>query len=86
MSKKNESLALGLLAVCDRGDVRTVKRLLEQGVDVNAMDEDECALFQAAWYGYVEIIKVLLKHGANVNVVNGHREWSALMIACQTQS
>ena len=61
-----------LASASDRGDFETVKRLLEQGVDVDQKDENqECGLFRAAKRGHLQVARLLLQNGANVNVTNG---------------
>jgi len=55
------------------GDMNTVTRLLDQGVDVNAKDAGgSTALMYASWRGYVEIVKRLLGKDANVNAQDSH--------------
>lgn len=50
-----------------------VRRLIEQGIDVNARDEDpdtglnDTALIKAADYGSLLSLNILIKHGANLN-------------------
>ncbi len=52
-----------------RGDVITVKALLDKGLDVNTKFRyDVTALFYACDRGYVEVVKLLLDHGAEVNL------------------
>jgi hypothetical protein len=58
-----------LLEAVRKGDAVRVKALLAQGVDVNAKSPyGATGLFFAADRGNVEIVKILLDHGANVNV------------------
>ena len=60
-----------LVSACERGDLDAVKGLLEQGANVNKRNENnECALFRAANREQVEVIRLLLRHQANVNSVN----------------
>ena len=58
---------------------------MEQGVDVNLRGDDDSALYRAAKQGHVEVLKILLQHGANLNATNGRRKWSAIMVACQIE-
>ncbi len=58
-----------LWAAARKGDARAVEALLTQGVDVNAKtDYGATALHFAADKGHVAVVKVLLRHKANVNV------------------
>ena len=48
-----------------KGDAAAVKQLLDEGVDVNTKFRyNATALFYAADHGHVEVVKVLLDHGA----------------------
>ena len=50
------------------GDVSTVNELLEEGVPVDCVDEnDRTALFWAARYNRTDVIGLLLQNGANAN-------------------
>ncbi|WP_447637277.1 ankyrin repeat domain-containing protein [Flavobacterium microcysteis] len=50
-----------------KGDVETVKRMIEFGTDVNATSNGMTPLMFAARYNKVEIVKLLLASGAKVN-------------------
>jgi ankyrin repeat protein/ppGpp synthetase/RelA/SpoT-type nucleotidyltranferase len=53
---------------CREGDLQTVKRLLEDGVDVNAKDEHGwTALYQASMDGHDKVVEQLIKHDVDVN-------------------
>ncbi len=56
-----------------KGDVQTVKKLVEYGADVNEKSNGITPLMIAARYNKVEIIKFLLANGAKLNIkdVNG---------------
>ena len=74
-----------LVSASDRGDFEAVKRLLEQGADVDQKDENlQCALYRAAWRGRLQVAKLLLQYQAQVNSTNGLDSESALMAACET--
>lgn len=52
-----------------KGDAAAVKRLLDEGVDVNTKFRyNTTALFFACDAGHVDVVKVLLDHGAEVNL------------------
>ncbi|MEZ0004661.1 ankyrin repeat protein [Flavobacterium sp. 28YEA47A] len=50
-----------------KGDVETVKRMIEFGTDINATSNGMTPLMFAARYNKVEIVKLLLESGAKVN-------------------
>jgi len=65
-SKVNE-----LVGAAKDNDFMTVQRLIEQGVDVNAFDDGQRqALANAAYYGHLGIVTLLLKHGAKVTATS----------------
>src|SRR5579872_1876536 len=65
----------------DFTDVRTVRRLLKKGVDVNARDErGATALLYAVCHASHSVIAELLHRGANVNIADRWGE-TPLMLA-----
>ena len=67
-------------AVTTRNKVLLEMVLKQPGVDVNERDSDNTApLITAAKLCYTEIMDVLLKHRANVNILDKRGEW---MSAC----
>ena len=57
-----------LFDAANRGDLKKVKRLLNEGADVNAKDEDGWTpLHWAAYYGHLNVVKLLVDRGADVN-------------------
>jgi uncharacterized protein len=58
-----------LFAAASKGDVATVKELLDKGVDVNTRGADgRTALMEAAFRGLPEVVKLLLDRGANIGL------------------
>src|SRR5687768_5006398 len=58
-----------LLAAARKGDAAAVEALLDKGVEVDFKNSyGATALSYAADRGHVEVVKVLLEHGADVNV------------------
>jgi ankyrin repeat protein len=58
-----------LLAAAGRGSVREVTDLLESGASVNGTNlENKTALMMAASAGHLDVVKLLLERGANVNI------------------
>ncbi len=53
---------------CKVGDISKVETMLKQGIDPNVTDDfGSTGLMVAAYNGHLEIIKILLKYGANIN-------------------
>jgi ankyrin repeat protein len=79
-------LGTRLLGAVDMGDTVKVENLLKKGANVNAtyavmggnvlvvshdfVQSGNTALMHAARIGYLEVVKVLLDHGVNVNAAN----------------
>ncbi|MDM5227398.1 ankyrin repeat domain-containing protein [Cytobacillus sp. NJ13] len=58
-----------LLQAAERKETETIKRLIEEGVDINKKDSDgRTAAMIAAYNNDVETAKVLIKAGADVNI------------------
>ena len=57
-----------LLEAASGGDLKTVKRLLQEGADINAKHQyGGPPLLEASEHGHVEVVKTLLARGADVN-------------------
>jgi hypothetical protein len=63
--QRKDHLDLGLIDVAE-GDLEEVAALLAAGADVHASEDD--AIFVAAEHGHLEVAKLLIDHGADVNV------------------
>lgn len=56
-----------LLAAAEKDDAPAVRRLLQEGADANARGaQGETALMDAVGRGDVDLVKLLLSHGANI--------------------
>lgn len=68
-SGQSTDLTDQFFAAARKGDVATVKALLDKGVDVNAKTKyGATALSYAADHGSLEVAKLLIERGADVNV------------------
>jgi len=68
-----------LLAATRKGDLATVKQLLDKGADVNTKTRyDSTPLFFACERGYLEVAKLLIERGANLNVKDNFYNATAL--------
>lgn len=80
MRKEANNLIEGrtpLMLAAFRGDVSTVKSLLQAGVDVDDRDKDgDTALMFAAYRGHTEIVSLLLDYGANI-YARARNGWTA---------
>ena len=63
----------GLIETTLAGEANTVKVLLEQGVDPNLVYNTNTALTYAARDGFIDIARLLVDHGADVNWIDGER-------------
>jgi hypothetical protein len=65
-----------------KGDAAAVKKLLDEGVDVNTKFRySATALFYACDHGHLEVVKVLLDHGADLTVKDTFYGFTPLMLA-----
>lgn len=65
-----------------KGDAATVKKLLDEGVDVNTKFRyNATALFYACDHGHLEVVKVLLDKGADLTVKDTFYGFTPLMLA-----
>ena len=66
-----------------QGDVKTCKYLLENGTDTNEKDNrGRTPLIYASNHGFLEIVQMLLVHGADINDKESQNGQTALMYAC----
>ncbi len=71
-----------LQAAARKGDAATVKKLLDEGVDVNTKFRyNATALFYACDHGHVDVVKVLLDKGADMGVKDTFYGFTPLMLA-----
>ena len=62
---------LTLSKAAEKGDLETVKMLLEQGAEIDATDsEDRTALQEALMWGHTAVAAYLLDHGADVHITD----------------
>lgn len=66
-SIQSYNLNTPLVIAIFKGDIITVKKLIEYGADVNQKSNLLSPLMYAARYNKVEIIKILISSGAKVN-------------------
>lgn len=65
-----------------KGDAAAVRKLLDEGVDVNTKFRyNATALFYACDHGHVEVVKVLLDKGADLTVKDTFYGFTPLMLA-----
>lgn len=68
-----------LLAATRKGDLATVKRLLDEGVNVNSRTRyDSTPLFFACDRGNLEMVRLLIERGADLNVKDNFYNATAL--------
>ena len=65
-----------------KGDAEAVKKLLDEGVDVNTRFRyDATALFYACDHGHLEVVKVLLERGADMSIKDTFYGFTPLALA-----
>jgi hypothetical protein len=65
-----------------KGDAATVRKLLDEGIDVNTKFRyGATALFYACDHGHVDVVKVLLEKGADLTVKDSYYGFTPLMLA-----
>jgi ankyrin repeat protein len=76
-----------LVEAARKGDIKSVKGLIDKGVPVNGLDHGGMtALTEASWNGHIEIVKLLLDKGADPTI-NKSDGYSPLKLAqAQKQS
>ncbi len=84
----NQQLTFKELQQASReGDIETVRRCLENGVDQNehpGMPREASPLMRAASKGHLDIARLLLEKGANINFSDGD-SFTALTLACENK-
>ncbi len=63
------------------GDYDRVKELLDNGVDVNIINNNNTPLHYACQHGYIKIVKLLIERKANINALDLFKV-SPLSYAC----
>ena len=82
MQTSSPSKADQLQDAARKGDAATVKRLLDEGVDVNTKFRyGTTALFFACDHGHVDVVKVLLDKGADLTVKDSFYGFTPLRLA-----
>ncbi|KAF7349461.1 Pfs domain-containing protein [Mycena sanguinolenta] len=56
---------------CKQGYLECIPWLLESGADINTVDESGSTLSLASWVGNMDIVHLLIKNGANINLMAG---------------
>lgn len=82
-----ENIQLFEAALC--GDLRSVERLLAQGAKPNFFyrpEDQKNALHVAAEQDHVDIVEVLLRHGAVVDSLSAADQSTALVLAARSAS
>ena len=74
---KPQNLEKEILKAAKSGNASRVKEILDQDASlVSAIDSDgSTPLHCATWKGHLEVAKLLLTYGANVNAKNSNEHW-----------
>ena len=69
--RETDPMAADLVAAIRNGDIRAIRKLLDNGADVNTRDaEGNTPLILASFYASPECVALLLENGADVNTAN----------------
>jgi hypothetical protein len=75
LHKAEEKLGSELRKAAEKGQIETVRTLLEQGAAINSTDKNgRTALMFAAEKGHLEVVKLLLQRGANASATDQESE------------
>jgi ankyrin repeat protein len=70
-----DELLLALDDAINRADLAEVEAIIGLGADVNSRDCcGDSPLMSAVWVGAVEIVELLIRHGAEVNAVGAEQQ------------
>ena len=61
-----------LVSAAQKGDLAGVRQSLQQGAKPDATDRGATALWWACQEGHIDVAKLLVRHGANVNFFDEH--------------
>ena len=71
-----------LIKAARKGDYATVRKLLDNGADVDYLDKDgHTSIHWASVIGHTEVLRLLIERGGSVNTAN-IRGYTPLMAAC----
>lgn len=74
-----------LFVAAEKGEIATVQKFLDGGGDVNAADKNKLTLLNwAAYGGSLDLVKILVAKGADVNAHANPKAWTPLMNASAT--
>jgi len=73
-----KELSLGIEYACQRNHIDAVRCLLSEG-NINIKKEGRNAIVVSAYYGWIELVKMLIALGADISTSN----YAALMLACK---
>mgnify|MGYP000903571971 FL=1 len=66
-----ENLNKQLINALNIGDIENVRHLIGNGADVNTKDDDEWTpLHYVSMLGYKDIAEILIRNGADVNIID----------------
>lgn len=82
-TENEESPQSRFFKAIERNDRTALRRSLQNGDNPNWEENGNSALFRAAWLGYIHIVVLLLKFGANPNWRHLRHKGSPLQVALQ---
>ncbi|XP_031619380.1 ankyrin repeat domain-containing protein 50-like [Contarinia nasturtii] len=73
---------LGLCAAATKGQSNVVEFLINNGANISSSSHGTFPLYLASFYGHDRVVDLLIKHGADVNVIN-NTGWTPINVAAR---
>lgn len=74
-------MSVTIVTAAKEGNYAQVQQCIQEGQDVNMIEDGVTALYNASKYGYLDIVQLLLANNANVNIPRQGTVETPLLIA-----
>ena len=79
-------MSVTIVTAAKEGNYVQVQQCIQDGQDVNMLEDGVTALYNASKYGYLDIVQLLLANNANVNIPRQGTIETPLLIAALNDS